>query len=149
MSEAAKVVLAVLRGESPLTVRLLRESESLPESFEAGFDQLRQLDPSWVWVAERRGQIVGCIVSSPCHGVALIWRLVALPGSHCLFALWKRFLKDCRSRKVVGFMALVDPAVHTQGKIQRYLERQMRAKDAGRFVLMAGSMARGGVLSRL
>ena|SRR5208283_1337761 len=145
MSKAASMVIAALRGESPLIVRLLQEPESLPESFEAGFDQLGQLDPQWVWVAERRGQIVGCIVASPCHGVALIWRLYSKTGADCLLPMCRRFMADCRKRGVKGYMTFVDLNIPAQSKLQRLLKRLGGDTTGNPFTLIAGPLAKEGV----
>ena len=145
MSDAVTIVLNVLRGTFPLTVRLLKESESLPAFFEAGFDQLGQLDPQWVWVAERRGQIVGCIVSSPCHGVALIWRLVALPESNCLLPMCRRFMADCRKRGLKGYMTWTNSENETQNHLQRIIKRIGGEVAPNNYQLIAGPIAKEGI----
>ena len=145
MSDAAQLVLSVLRGETPLQVRLLKESESLPSEFEAGFDQLGQLDPNWVWVAERRGQIVGCIVSSPCHGVALIWRLYSKTGANCLLPMCRRFMADCRKRGVKGYMTLVDPTVKAQSKLLSIIKRGGGKTENRPFILIGSPLVREGI----
>lgn len=123
MSDAHQIVMSVLRGEFPVRIRYLAKNETLPLEFEAGFDQLGQLDPSWVWIAERRGQMTGCIVASPCHGVALIWRLVSLPNSNCLLPMLRQFMRDCKTRGIKGYMTLIDEKVSEQKQLQRIIER--------------------------
>lgn len=122
MSDAAQqIVMSVLRGEHPLKIRYLASHETLPADFEAGFDQLGQLDPSWVWIAERRGRMIGCIVASPCHGVALIWRVVSKDG--CLLPMLRQFMRDCKTRGLRGYMTLIDEKVKEQKKLQGIIER--------------------------
>jgi hypothetical protein len=139
MTEIAEIVMAVLDKRR---IRNMRPGEVLPEKFEVGFDQLGRLDHNWVWIAERRGQIEGCIVASPCHGVALIWRLVSFAGSAGMLPLCRRFMKDCKARGIRGYLTLVDPEVKTQARLMRVILRG-KGKVAGTFHLMASPLVEG------
>lgn len=138
MSKAHDIVMAVLSGEYPVKVRYLQPNETLPLDFDAGFDRLGQLDPSWVWIAERRGQMVGCIVASPCHGVALIWRVVS--RGNCLLPLLRQFMRDCHTRKLKGYITLLDGDVKEQRKLQRIIEHHGGGTREPLFRLMASPL---------
>lgn len=139
MSDAAQLVMEALAGGLRASVRLLRHGESLPESFELGFAHLGALDPSWCWVVERGGAIEGCLLASPCHGTALIWRLVLIPGAplSSLTRLLRAFLRDCRARGLAGYMTLVDEGVDAQGKLKKIMERAGAKVAARGWTLMA------------
>ena len=143
MSDAMSMVVQTLLGNRP-NVRTLASTDVLPASFELGFDQLGQLDPQWVWVAERHGQIEGCIVASPCHGVALVWRVTALRGG-VLLPLLRQFMRDCRTRGMMGYMTLVDSAVPSQAKLRRIVERNGGGTRGPALTLMASPLIREGV----
>lgn len=121
MSEAARMAADIISGKRPV-IRNLRPGETLPARFEVGFDQLNQLDPEWVWVMER-GTIEGCLVASPCHGTAIVWRLFC-ENRWWLLALLRRFAKDIRKRGCKGYMMLLDTSKPTQAKLARLVKHQ-------------------------
>lgn len=147
MPDTSQLVMDVLRGRSPSRVRLIHAGESLPSCLEAGFDQLGQLDPSWVWIVERDGKIEGTLLASPCHGTAIIWRLALVPDApvSSLFKLLRQFLRDCRARKLKGYMTLVDPCVDTQDKLRRVMQRAGAKVAAEGWSLVAGPLPKEGI----
>lgn len=147
MSDAAKLVLDVLMGTTPAVVRLMRPDDAIPPEFEAGFDQLGALDTSWIWVSELQGAITGILIASPCHGVALIWKLALRPNEpvSVLFKLLRAFLKDIRQRGMRGYMTWVDPNVKTQAKLKRIIERAGGKSAVGTLELIAAPLAREGI----
>lgn len=120
MSEAAKLVSDMIVGKT--IIRQMHKGEPLPASFELGFDQLGQVDENWVWVAEQYGRLVGCIMASPCHGTAIVWRVVS-SDMKCLLAMLRFFLKECKNRGLRGCMALIDPQIDAQRKLKSIMQR--------------------------
>jgi L-amino acid N-acyltransferase YncA len=111
-------------GKSHEKARLLRAKEVIPVELEAAFDILGQIDHEWVWVLERDGKIAGILVASPCHGAAMIWRVVVSPGSSqmALGRLLRAFLRDCRKRGVKGYLTFVSLSREPEKRLASILE---------------------------
>lgn len=133
MSRALQLVVDAISG---VRVRQMRPGESLPPSFELGFDQLGKLDPEWVWIADRLGTPVGCLVASPCHGVAIVWRLVSQDG-RCLWRLLHSFNRSLHGRGYVGYMTMLDPEIPMQVRLQRLITRSGGRVADGRYLVIA------------
>ena len=133
----------VLRGERAV-VRLMQSTDRLPADFDIGFDQLGDLDASWVWVSLRQGTITGVLVASPCHGVALIWRLAVRPSESVstLFKLLRTFLKAIRERKMKGYITWVNPEVETQAKLKDIILKAGGALEQQGFEFLVAPLAR-------
>lgn len=147
MPDATQLVLDVLQGKTPAKVRLIYTGERLPASFELGFDHLHQIDPNWCWIVERNGHIEGCLLASPCHGTAMIWRLCTTPGAplSSLTKLLRAFLADCRRRGLRGYITLVDEAIDGQAKLKKIMERAGAKQAATGWTLMASPIPREGI----
>lgn len=143
MSKAVQFVVEVLRGERA-TVRTMTSTDLLPSSFDVGFDQLGQIDYEWVWVVERQGTIRGALVASPCHGVALIWRLYLEKGEpiSSLTKLLRVFLKDIRRRHLKGYITWVDASNKMQGKLKKIIEMANGKSSGVVYELMAAPLAK-------
>jgi len=143
MSDAVQFAVEVIRGQRAV-VRLLRSGDVLPKTFDIGFDQLGTLDASWVWVSERQGTITGVLVASPCHGVALIWRLAVEPSEpiSTLTRLLRVFLKAIRERKCKGYITWVDPKVEIQAKLKGIIQHVGGGVAVNGMEMLAGSLVR-------
>ena len=120
-----EMLSAILRYRARVTVRFARPGERFPAAWELGFDQLGTLDPEWLWVAERAGTPLGCVLASHAHGVAVIWRVVA-PGPDSALVtrrLLHAFLRDLRYRGLRGYVAMLNLDVPTQRKLARIIQR--------------------------
>lgn len=144
MSDAAQLVLDILRGTLPARVRLMRDGDVLPVEFEAGFDQLGQLDRQWAWVCERGGEITGLLLASPCHGVALVWKVAMKEGERSLLRLLRTFVRDIRQRGLKGYMTWVDPKIERQNKLRRIMEHAGGKAAIDSLTLVAAPL-KGGV----
>ncbi len=120
-------------------VRMLHAGETIPTRFDAGFEQLGALDTEWVWVLESCGEMKGVLVAAPCHGTAFIWRVAVDKGVEpwSIGKLLRRFLADCRSRGLRGYLTIVDVSVPVQAQLQHIVERA-GGKTIGDFKLLAG-----------
>jgi hypothetical protein len=147
VSDAAKLVLDVLRGTTPAVVRLMREGDVFPPEFDVGFDQLGKLDYRWIWVAERNGVIEGVVAASPCHGMALVWRVAIDHDSpkSLLLKLLRAFMRDIRQRGYSGYMTWVDPNRRPESQLRRVIEHLGGKSSHERMVLVAAPLAREGV----
>jgi hypothetical protein len=121
-------------GKKHERARLMRSGEVIPPSLEAGFDILNQLDPDWVWVLDVDGTIKGILVASPCHGAAMIWRIVVAPGSSqaALLRLLRAFLRDCRKRGLRGYLTFISLSREPEKRLAAILEHsggRIFAKD--------------------
>lgn len=134
MSDASQLVVDRILGKT--VIRQMHKGEVLPEHFELGFDQLGQIDEEWVWVAESGSDIIGCILSSPCHGTAVVWRVVA-SDKRCLLKLLRFFLRECKTRGLRGCMAMVDPEIDAQRKLKSIMARTGGYVASDKFELVA------------
>ena len=121
----ADMLAAILAHRTRVTVRLARPGDTFPPEWGLGFDSLRSLDPDWLWVAERSGVPLGAVLASPCHGTAVIWRVVA-PGPDSALVtrrLLHAFLRDICRRNLLGYIAMLNLDVPTQRKLARIIQR--------------------------
>ena len=120
-------------------VRLLGPTETIPASLDAGFELLGQLDRDWIWVIAGEGRVKGILLASPCHGAAFIWRLAVEPGldNVAVVRLLRGFLRDIKSRGLVGYLTIVDAAKPIQKRLQGIIEKA-GGKQHGEFTLMLG-----------
>lgn len=127
--------------------RLLRAKEVIPSNLEAAFDLLGQIDPDWVWVLERDGNIAGILVASPCHGAVLIWRIVVSPGSSqmALGRLLRAFLRDCRKRGVKGYLSFVSLSREPEKRLAAMMEHAGGKVFARDMVMIATPPPREGI----
>lgn len=141
MPDTAQLVMDALTGKSRPMVRLLRAGERLPAEFAVGFDQIAEIDANWCWVIERVATIEGCLLASPCHGAAVIWRLV-MPVENVsgLRLLLRTFMRDCRARGLKGYITLVDSGIDTQGKLKKLMERAGAKVASEGMSFMAGPL---------
>lgn len=140
MSQAAQLAADVLMGRRTI-IRQMRCGDILLPEWECGFEQLGRIDPEWVWVAEKGGRLIGCIVASPAHGTAIVWRVVS-DGS-CLLPLLRTFYRDIRKRGCMGYMTIVDPRIKEQAKLQKVMERGKGGIVADGFTLIAAPVLEG------
>lgn len=134
MSDAAQLVADRIVGKT--VIRQMHKGESLPASFELGFDQLGQVDEEWVWVAESGDRLVGCIMASPCHGTAIVWRVVSR-DTITLLKLLRFFLKECKTRGLRGCMAMIDPQIDAQRKLKSIMVKTGGNVASTKFELVA------------
>lgn len=122
--------------------RQMRASDRIPPELRIGFDLLGKLDTDWIWVVERDGLIRGVLVAAPCHGVAMIYRLALVPGTHVssLIALLRTFLRDLRGRGIRGYLTFLDPESKIQGKLKRVIERAGGQQVGNPHVVMAAPL---------
>ncbi len=147
----AQVVVEALGGWAlfpvPCSVRhmTIADYEQIG-SFELGFDHLRKLDMSWIWVACRGAMVVGVLEASPVHGTVMVWRLVMLKDQpfSLLTKLLRTFLREIRERGYDGYMTLVDTSNTEQAKLYRIIERT-GGKPVGMFTLIASPMPKEGI----
>lgn len=140
MSKAAQLAADVLMGRRTV-IRQMRSGDILLPEWECGFERLQNLDPEWVWVAEKGGQLVGCIVASPAHGTAIVWRVIS--DGFCLLPLLRTFYRDIRKRGCMGYMTIVDPRIKGQEKLQKIIKRGKGDIVADGFTLMAAPVIEG------
>ena len=128
-------------------VRLLRDGDVLPSAFDVGFDKLNAIDPNWCWIVERNSVLEGCLLASPCHGTAVIWRLAMIPGTSAssLLKLLRTFMRDMRRRGISGYITFVDENEPTQRKLKSLMERIGAKVGAKNWTLMASPIPREGV----
>lgn len=134
MGNAAQLVSDKILGKT--TIRQMYKGEVLPASFELGFDQLGQVDENWVWVAESGEGLTGCLMASPCHGTAIVWRLVS-SDTMTLIKLLRFFLRECKTRGLKGCMAMLDPEITAQKKLKSIMARTGGYVASRKFELMA------------
>lgn len=141
----ADMLSAIVRYRNRVVVRTALPGEIFPSTWELGFEQLGKIDPMWVWVAERFNQPLGALVASEAHGVAVIWRVVALGPDAATITrrLLHCFLADIRLRGLKGYLTMLNRAVPAQDKLARIIERAGGKESATRdLVLMAGPIPR-------
>ena len=146
MSTASNIVLELVYG-GKCHVRLMRDTDyPMLSDFELGFDHLKQLDKQWVWVAETYGKLVGVIMASPVHGIAMVWRLQTLPDQpfSVLAKLLRTFIADIRQRGYSGYMTLLNTNVDKQQKLANIVERT-GGKSIGEHILMVSPLPKEGV----
>ncbi len=112
-------------GKKRERARLMHKGDVIPAELEAGFDQLGQLDPEWVWVLVDGDIIKGVLVASPAHGAAMIWRisLDRTCSKVALAKLLRAFLRDLRIRGVRGLLTIMSPSSPTQSQLASILRR--------------------------
>jgi len=90
------------------------------------------------------GNINGVLVASPCHGAAMIWRVVVAPGSSqmALGRLLRAFLRDCRKRGVRGYVTFLSLSGEAQQRLATILEH------AGGKVIQSGMTMYGSRMPR-
>lgn len=126
--------------------RLMQPGDVIPKSLEAGFDILGQLDYDWIWLLESGHEIKGILVASPCHGCALVWRLVVSPdaGTVAVVRLLRRFARDIRERGLKGYLTLLSPQKDTETRLKAIVEK-LGGKGYGEFTLMASGLPKENV----
>ena len=109
-----------------IVVRLLRTGERLPDKFRPDpvIDVL-QLDPEWVWVAERDGQVIGFIVAADCHKVVHVLRATIDPAAPraSLLIMLRQFFADCRTRGAIGFFSYFNMDRADERQLARIVSR--------------------------
>jgi len=135
-------VMAMLM-KLPETVRTLKKGEYLPASLEVGLDLLGKLDPDWIWIATRFGLVTGVLAASPCHGVAVIWRVIATEEASqtCVVRLLRAFLKEIRQRGFVGYITILDRHRPEEQQFQSIVQKA-GGKYYGEHSLMAAALPR-------
>jgi hypothetical protein len=116
----------VLQWLTPATrVRHLYPGEQIPSTLNIGFDILGQLDPEWIWVTEFAGELTGILMASPCHGMAIIWRLQIIPGlpSTNLLRMLRVFKSTLHKRGFKGYMVIVDETREEESSLARIVTK--------------------------
>ncbi len=84
----------------------------IPDALKEGENwHLLDIDPDWVWCAyDDTDRVVGMLIAAPCHGLVFIWRVKMLPSAPpwAFGRLLRRFIRDIRRRKCLGYIALLD-----------------------------------------
>jgi hypothetical protein len=127
----------------PESVRLLKKGEYLPASLEVGLDLLGKIDPDWIWIATRLGLVTGVLAASPCHGVAVIWRVIATEAASgtCVLRLLRRFLKDIKERQMLGYVVVLDQHKPIEMKLAEIVKRYGGKSFGSSFMVMASSLS--------
>jgi hypothetical protein len=88
----------------------LWQGEELPSDMGIKMENFT-LDPDWVWLAKYGDRIDGFLAAAPCHGIAMVVRLVLRPeaDSWTLPLLLRQFRNDALARGYNGFFAYMDP----------------------------------------
>ena len=144
MSLAEQCVLEVICG-GKARVRNLHVDDVIPERFKIGFDLLGKLDHPWVWVVERHGEIEGVLVASPCHGMAMIYRLMCDGPVSSLTKLLRGFLRDIRQLGFVGYMTFLDPERKVERKLMKVIKRAGGQQVGELHAIMASVLPREGI----
>ena len=134
-------------GKKHEKARLLRAGEVIPSHLEAAFDLLGQIDHDWIWVLDVDGTIKGILVASPCHGAAMIWRIVVSPGSSqmALGRLLRAFLRDCRKRGIKGYLTFVSLSREPERRLASILEHSGGKIFQKDMALIVSPMPREGI----
>jgi hypothetical protein len=93
-----------------ITVRNLREGESLPPHFKTGYEKMPVMQ-EWVWLAEDEGVPVGALLAAPAHGVIFLMRIytVDVVNTPAVRGLLRSCFVDCDKRGFKGFLFHVNP----------------------------------------
>lgn len=126
-----------------ITVRNLREKESMPEGMATGYESM-PLMPAWVWVVELDGKPQGVVMAAPCHGMVYMMRLCFKEGSDkaMIPRLLRACMKDCRDRGFRGFFFHADPTKEMDRKLIPLVKRTGGVQLTVPQVLLAGSIER-------
>lgn len=86
-------------------------------------------DPDWVWLLIRDGAIAGLLVACPCHGIALIMRVIAL-GIHegVTLPLLRAAAQEVKNRGYEYFAVIADPTRPSERRLAE-LARQVGGKE--------------------
>lgn len=119
-SGAAATGSAVAAVPSPITARLLGFTERLPVKYaDDPLFKTIYLDPSWTWVAEQEGEIVGYLLAAPAgtNVTLLRVRMDANVPPHGLLVLGREFFRDMRIRGVQGMFSHLDLSTEVERRI--------------------------------
>ncbi len=125
-----------------MKVRTLRSSDSFPEGFATGYEQMPVMK-NWVWVAEEGDEACGVLMGAPMHGLVYLMRLCVRDNAPktVAFLLLRTFMRDTLKRGFRGYWVHVDPTE---------MDRKMipLVKRAGGFQLLTPQTMLVGSLER-
>jgi hypothetical protein len=121
-----------------VTIRNLVKGEELPEELKTGFEHGSM--PSWIWVAEREGKIVGLVIAAPAHIVAILLRLVSTPEAHPtdVRALLIQVMHDIKERGFKGYITWLDPTREIENSLLSIVEMAGGVKFPNQQVMVFG-----------
>lgn len=149
MSPQTIDVRTYLLQQQSLVVRNLQVGESIPPVLlrDMGLAMTQPM-PEWVWIAEQAEEIVGVLVTAPCHGVIILLRLLVKPAapSTIPLLLLRRASRDARRRGYTSYMTLLDRSRTTEDHLARVAFQQGATIWPAPHTLVVGPLgAKGGM----
>lgn len=119
----------------------IRTGACLNEALTEGFPEQWEFDLEWVWIAEKDGEQIGCILGAPCHGVAYMIMVKSIKEHDWVVGpLLRRFFKDCMGRGFKGYMVHFNRDNPGQYKLKRIAEKAGAVILPYRIIAAAGRL---------
>ena len=106
-------------------VKLLWEYDlDILSELDSGMEHYPNIDPDWVWLFQRRGEIVASLFAAPVHGVVFLLRLNAKPNNAiAIKTLMEAAFKTMRERGFTMFFTFFDATRKEELKLARVAQR--------------------------